>query len=141
MAETAHRPCFERRCKAYLSTTISRRLSYLFEQRAGALGRNRGLARVAPSTGSSRVCSSTRVQIHVDAQSRHHTSQLSRTNRTHSARRRCFVLSLPVRSLGKYQYWGRTPLRLESQMVIQGAHHKDTETQRSGSLILSVLFH
>src|SRR5262245_37540283 len=119
MAETAHRPCFEGRRKAYLSATISRRLSYLFEQRARALGRNRGLARFAPSTGSTRGFSSTRVQIYVDAQSRHHTSQIGRNNRTHSTRRRCFVLSLPVRSLGKYQYGYRTPLRLESQVVIQ----------------------
>ena len=117
VAGTAHRPCPEGTCTPHLSTAISRRLSHLCEQRGCALGRDGSLAGIAPSAGGSRVCSSTRIQIHVGAQSRHHASKLGSTNRNHGTRGRRFVLSLPVRPLGEYQYWSRTPLRLESQMV------------------------
>jgi hypothetical protein len=132
VAGTAHRPCAEGRCTPHLSTTISRGLSHLFEHRAGALWRHGSLAGITPSAVRSRVCSSPRIQIHVGAQSRHHASRLGSTNRTHGTRRRRFVLSLPVRSLGKYQHRGRTPLRLESQMVtltkkgMSPRRHRDT---------------
>jgi len=130
VAGTPHRSCPEGGCTLHFSTTISCRLPHLFEQRAEALGRHGSLARIAPSVGGSRVCSSTRIQTHVGAQSRHHASKLGITNRNHGTRGRRFVLSLPLRPLGKYQYWSRTPLRLESQMVTL-----------TGSLILSTHSH
>ncbi len=134
VAGTAHRPCPEGTCTPHLSTAISRRLSHLCEQRGGALGRHGGLARIAPSAGGSRVCLSTRIQIHVGAQSRHHASKLGSTNRNYGTRGRRFVLSSPVRPLGEYQYWSRTPLRLESQMVNLTKRDVTTKTQRHKGL-------